>query len=138
VQRHVAAISTACAEPDPTVQRSVSSGFKPTDWLARPSPRDSVASTSHRLLQQRGAVRALAQHHTIAATQQLVERGLRSFFVHAGLSGSRSTPSRRTAPSFAGRCASASRALRRSSVERRVDGSHCVRSFGPRAAGVPI
>ena len=83
--RHAPTISTASAEPDPTAQRSASSGFKPMDWLARPSPRDSVASTSHRLLQRRGAVRALAQHHAIAATQQLVERGLRSFFVHAGL-----------------------------------------------------
>ena len=110
-------------------------------WIGSsgPFPLDSVASTSRRLLQRRGAVRALAQHHAIAATQQLVEPGLRSFFVHAGLSGSRSTPSRRTAPSFAGRRASASRALRRSSVERSLDnGGHYVRSHGPRAAGAPI
>jgi hypothetical protein len=120
VPRRAPAISTASAEPDPTAQRSAPSGFKPMDWLARPSPRDSVASTSCRLLQRCDAVRALAQHHAIAATtQQLVERGLRSFLVHAELSGSRSTPTRRTAPSFAGRRASARRALRRSSVERR-------------------
>ena len=84
--RHAPAISTASAEPDPTAQRPASSGFKPMDWLARPPPRDSVASTSCRLLQRCGAVRALTQHHAIAATtQQLVERGLRSFLVHAGL-----------------------------------------------------